>query len=119
MGVYSDVRFRDGGIPLRPFYPSDTAWLQQGYVWTDADPGVLKAGRGVAAVRERVWQPHGEGAAFLQYRGYFHGAAVALDDGLRDGQTQTRVARRAGASFVATVETLENVREVLRRDPRA
>ena len=43
-GSYSDVRFRDGGTPLRPFYPNDTCWLQQGYVWASADFRVLKAG---------------------------------------------------------------------------
>ena len=44
MGVYTDVRFRDSGVPLRPFYPNDTCWLQQGYVWASSDFGVLKAG---------------------------------------------------------------------------
>jgi hypothetical protein len=44
VGVYTDFRFRDGGTPLRPFYPNDTYWMQQGYVWAYAEPGVLKAG---------------------------------------------------------------------------
>jgi hypothetical protein len=42
-GVYSDVRFRDSGVPMRPFYASDT-WLQQGYAWGLTDFGVFKVG---------------------------------------------------------------------------
>jgi hypothetical protein len=43
IGAYSDVRLRDGGTPLRPYYP-ETAWMQQAYAWAYADPVVLKLG---------------------------------------------------------------------------
>jgi hypothetical protein len=42
-GAYVDVRFRDGGTPLRPYYPGET-WLYQGYAWGWCPEGVLKAG---------------------------------------------------------------------------
>lgn len=42
-GAYVDVRFRDGGTPLRPYYPGET-WLYQGYGWAWCPEGVLKAG---------------------------------------------------------------------------
>lgn len=44
VGVYADTRLRDSGTPLRPYYPDDTAWLYQGYVWGETSTGVLKAG---------------------------------------------------------------------------
>ena len=44
VGAYSDVRFRDSGVPMRPFYPNDTCWLQQGYLWALSDYGLFKAG---------------------------------------------------------------------------
>jgi hypothetical protein len=43
-GAYTDVRMRDSGTPLRPFYPGDDLWMQYGYVWAYAEPGTLKAG---------------------------------------------------------------------------
>ena len=59
-------------------------------------------------------QPHSERAALVQGGAHFHGAGVGFDDRLRDRQAKPRVAGRAGAGFVAAVESLEDVREVLR-----
>jgi hypothetical protein len=42
-GAYVDVRFRDGGTPIRPFFPGDV-WMNQGYLWAATSEGVLKAG---------------------------------------------------------------------------
>ena len=64
---YVDVRFRDGGTPLRPFYPNDgDPWIQQGYVWAATGEGVLKAGA--------IWRRFG-----LDWDGSWYGSVPYYD----------------------------------------
>ena len=42
---------------------------------------------------------------------------MRFDNGFGDCQAETRVSLRAGAGFINPVETLENVREIIGRDP--
>ena len=66
-GHYVDVRFRDGGTPLRPFYPNDgDPWIQQGYVWAATGEGVLKAGA--------IWRRFG-----LDWDGSWYGSVPYYD----------------------------------------
>ena len=44
VGAYTDVRLRDGGDRLRPFFPDETVWLDSAYVWALTPQGVFKAG---------------------------------------------------------------------------
>jgi hypothetical protein len=43
-GAYGQVRLRDGGTPFRPFYPNDTIWPYEAYMWGYSDPGVVLKG---------------------------------------------------------------------------
>ena len=85
IGVYGDVRFRDSGVPLRPFYPDDTCWLQQGYLWASSDLGLFKAGA-IARQFGLAWDGSWWGNV-----AYYDGFMAAEDWGLR-GKSRPRCA---------------------------
>ena len=44
IGVHVQMRFRDSGVPLRPFYVNDDFWFWEAYGFLDTPLGRLKAG---------------------------------------------------------------------------
>ena len=44
IGAHVQTRFRDSGVPLRPFYVNDDFWLWEAYGFLDTPLGRLKAG---------------------------------------------------------------------------
>ena len=44
IGAHVQARFRDSGVPLRPFYVNDDFWLWEAYGYLDTPLGRLKAG---------------------------------------------------------------------------
>jgi hypothetical protein len=44
IGAHVQMRFRDSGVPLRPFYPEPDFWFWEAYGFVDTPLGRLKAG---------------------------------------------------------------------------
>ena len=61
-------------------------------------------------------QAHRELGTLSKRAGDTHFPTMRIDDPLDDGQAQTGVARTTPPGAIATIEALEHMREVLRRD---
>jgi len=53
-GAHVEMRLRDGGDPLRAFYPHSTFWFEKAFLWAATDYGVFRAGDNLEAVWHRL-----------------------------------------------------------------